>query len=69
MEFQTLAHFLNFTEVKKCEASREWAKLNYLPTRLSSELSGSSSHNFKNQPELLSLSEENGLLLAVKLLT
>lgn len=56
-------------EDKKVKATRERAKLNNLPTLLSSELSGSSSHNFKNQPEHLSLSKENGLLLAMKLLT
>lgn len=54
---------------QKCEATREQAKVKYLPTPLSSELPGSSSHNFKNQPELMSSSEENGLLRAVKLLT
>lgn len=54
---------------QKCEATREQAKAKYLPTPLSSEMSGSSAHSFKNQPELMSSSEENGLLHAMKLLT
>lgn len=69
MEYQTFVHFFQLHRRQKCEATREQAKLNYLPTALSSELSGSSSHDFKNQPELMSFSEENGLLLAMKLLT
>lgn len=53
---------------QKCEPTREMAKLKYL-TLLSSELSRSSSHNLKNQPEPMSLNEENDLLLSMKALT
>lgn len=51
MKYQAFFHFLGFKEDKDVKLLGNWLNLNYLPTSLASELSGSSPHSF-NKPSL-----------------